>query len=157
MKKNTTDIACAIVAILLAFFLGLLVGVAIGSGEFIFGEPKCGGPELSNPDIFNNHSELDISPDGAMYVNDMIVVMTNTDVEASEMIKLAEKYDAILASSINKIGFWQLKFSDNLEYEELVEILDEVRNESVVNNAYISTAFSLEDNGVIIHETSGDN
>ncbi len=94
------------------------------------------------PDVAKDVESIDYNPEsGELYVNDEIIVMTFIDTEKTAVESLASGYGAEITESLEDIGFYRFQFADKMTYDELNSLLKKIKNEEIVEDAYINYVF----------------
>lgn len=82
----------------------------------------------------------------AEYVNNQLIVVFYSSVNRSNAEKLIESYDASIVGEIETIRMYQIEFPSSKTLTELNSILNELKEEDIVEDAYLNTVVECESN-----------
>jgi|AGTN01.3.fsa_nt_gi Subtilisin-like serine proteases len=130
--------------------LALVIGICV-IGVFVV-YPLCHyfsvrdmTDDANAPEIASEVENIDFNNDnGLLYVNDEIIIMTREGVARAGVEDLAEEFDAEIVSTMEDIGFWQIRFRDAMTYDELNKILKKIKRSEIVEDAYFNTVYEID-------------
>jgi len=100
-------------------------------------------------EIVKEYESVDQNKDnGLIYVNNEIVVVAQKGVTVEEMRKLAEDNDAQLDDSMSDINFYRFVFSYNLSYRQLAGLVEDLKEDARVKNAYLNTVIDNDSDDI---------
>lgn len=144
-RRRRVGIAIIVVA---AFVLVACVGiiVALALGGRVDDNGLSGSSGNSDPaQIAAESEQVDVSPDGVVYMNNELLVYVQagaTDAEAREL------FSAVGASTVDDtmadIGLYRLIFAESLSYDELTSKLEMLNASALVDNALLDPVTLLE-------------
>ena len=101
--------------------------------------------DANNPLIAQTHEQVDFDREsGALYINNEVIVMTVVGTTQAEVEALAREFHGSLASGMEDIGFWQLRFDDAMAYDDLNSLIKKIKRSEIVEGAYINAVFEPE-------------
>jgi len=95
------------------------------------------------------------SENGLLYVNNEVIIVTYEGTSRSDIETLAQDFKAELVSAMEEIGFWQLRFTEPMSFEELETVLKKIKKNDIVEDAYINTVYEGEGDNFLILENDG--
>lgn len=144
-RRRRVGIAIIVVAALvLVACVGIIVALALGGR--VGDNGLSGSSGNSDPaQIAAESEQVDVSPDGVVYMNNELLVYVQagaTDAEAREL------FSAVGASTVDDtmsdIGLYRLIFAESLSYDELTSKLETLNASALVDNALLDPVALLE-------------
>ena len=90
--------------------------------------------------IAEMNENIDFNTDnGMLYVNCEAIVLAAEDSTQEDLEDLAEEYDATLDVSMADIGMYRFIFSEGMKYSRLTDVIDEIKEEGSVDDAFLNT------------------
>ena len=81
---------------------------------------------------------------GAMYINNEIIVSVRASASSGTISSLFDNFDAEVDNSMSDIGIYRLIFHESMTYDDLESIIDEIKADPFVDDAYLNTVMVLE-------------
>lgn len=94
--------------------------------------------------------------DGLMYVDNEILIVAEENTTYEEIETISQKYDMEIVGWIELTGDYQLKLAHQVSETELNEIIEKVKMEAGVKDAYVNACFQME-NQFFNNEIAGFN
>ena len=112
--------------------------------------PLLNSPET--PDISNQYKELEEKYDsitynektGSLYVNNEIIVMVNLGTTKTQVENLAVSVKAVVSDAMEDVGIYKFSFANSMTTKKVEEIIEQLKQQSIVSDAYMNTAFITE-------------
>ena len=106
------------------------------SGKSIFGIAANSGGEAYFEAPMSDHIAEQA---GVQYANNQLIVMAAANTTKQTMESVLSKYNLTLVGQIESIGFFQAKTESPLSYSELNQLIDTLKGESAVEDAWLNT------------------
>ena len=80
---------------------------------------------------------------GIAYVNNEIIILLKPDAAQEEINALAKDYGCRIETEMADIGMYRFIFPEALSYDELQDIVNKLKKEAIIEDAYINTITEL--------------
>ncbi len=128
--------------------IAIVVGLSIGAVA-IYNQIELSKPDAATQTYLNlaeQYSEISYDEEsGVAYVNNEIVIIAKEDATMTDIESLVKRYDATISNTMDDIGVYKIAFSSALELEDLEKKVNKIKNEKVVEDAYVNTIILLEE------------
>ena len=146
MNKLIKKILIAAASVLLLFALFIVAWVFLIFPNFV--EPdqsEVSEPKPGPVSIAEESEQVDFNEEnGVLYVNNEVVVFIRTTAAQDRIDALFDSLDAEVDNTMADIGVYRLVFANAMSYDELESLINRIKSESIVENAYINTVTELE-------------
>ena len=72
--------------------------------------------------------------DGTKYLDNEILVVVKDGITRQQVDELAKKYDSVVVGAITVSGDYQLKLNNMVSNEELIKLIDNIGQESIIDS-----------------------
>ena len=145
MRKILKRLGIGLAVALLFFALFLAAWVLVIFPNFVDTGRQPDEDEPGMVELAEESPRIDFrESNGMLYINNEVVVFLRTSVEAEEAAAFLASYEAEVDDAMADIGIYKLIFPEALTYEELEELLREIRSHDLVENAYLNTVTQWE-------------
>lgn len=136
---------------LLMIILAVLVLVGVGLAAVrIIAPPdpasEAAGSTTSLSELAEKSEWVDLNEEnGIVYVNNEVVVFLREGTPPESAAALFAAFDADIDESMADIGVYRLIFRDAMSYEELEALIERLKNEAIVEDAYINAVTAIDE------------
>jgi len=101
--------------------------------------------DANDPELARVHEHIDFNHEtGSLYINNEVIVMVYEHVPLESVATLAERINAEIVYAMEDIGFYQFRLERSMSYAELNGLIDTLKNDAIVENAFFNDVFELE-------------
>jgi len=143
MKKALKRLLIVLLVLAVLFALFLAAWVFLIYPNFVAqGDP---GEEPGIVEIAEKSERIDFNEEnGVPYMNNEVVVFVSASASEEEAADLLGRYDADVDDSMADIRVYRLVFGEAMEYGELEDLIEELKDDPIVEDAYLNTVTELE-------------
>lgn len=136
--------------LIVSFLIAIVVIVGLSIGALaIYNQIELNKPDEATQVYLNlaeQYSEISYDEEsGVAYVNNEIVIIAKEDASQTDIESLAKRYDASISNSMEDIGIYKVSFNGALDLAELEKKVNKLKNEKIIDDAYINTIILLEE------------
>ncbi len=92
-----------------------------------------------------NAETVDFDTDsGMLYVNNEVIVYAKATATAEELATLFKSFDAVADDAMADIGIYKLTLKSAKSYDELEDIVDDIKDSKLVDDAYLNLVSKIE-------------
>ena len=133
MRKILKRLGIGLAVALLLFALFLAAWVLVIFPNFVDTGRQPDEDEPGMVELAEESPRIDFrESNGMLYINNEVVVFLRTSVEAEEAAAFLASYEAEVDDAMADIGIYKLIFPEAMTYEELEELLREIRSHDLV-------------------------
>ena len=86
---------------------------------------------------------------GSLFVNNEVIVMVNMGTSKEQVEGLAKSVKANIANGMEDLGIYKFIFANSMTAKKIDETIDTIKENSIVTDAYMNTAFIADDEAIV--------
>ena len=131
-------------------FLAILLGLAVlTTAGVVFVLPRFINASEDTSSEIEMPEKMEINEsNGMLYMNNEAIIFIRQPVRQEAVAELFEAYEAQVDDSMADIGIYRLIFQESMEYDELEDLIEELKEDPNVEDAYLNLGIEFEEDAI---------